>query len=153
MARLEDYSESVRSHLLKLPCPTFDSTPFKSPPPLRDMRVALVSTAGLHQREDRPFGMGASDYRLIHKNSQSNELVMSHISTNFDRTGYQQDLNVVFTLDRLRELEVEGVIGSVAEYHYSFMGATDPQKMESAISDLSEVMKKDAVTSVLLVPV
>ena len=33
------------------------------------------------------------------------------------------------------------------------MGATDPQKMESAISDLSEVMKRDAVTSVLLVPV
>ena len=98
MAHLTDYSESVRNHLLKLPCPTFDSTLFKNPPPLKDMRVALVSSAGLHQRDDRPFGMGASDYRLIHKNTDSNQLVMSHISTNFDRTGYQQDLNVVFPL-------------------------------------------------------
>ena len=129
MARLERYSEEARSHLMKLPCPTFDSTPFTEPPPLKKLRVALVSTAGLHQREDRPFEMGAYDYRLIHRNTPANELLMSHISTNFDRTGYQQDLNVVFALDRLNDMVQQGKIGSVAEFHYSFMGGPpNPKK-------------------------
>jgi D-proline reductase (dithiol) PrdB len=46
---------------------------------------------------------------------------MSHVSVNFDRTGFQQDLKVIFPLDRLRELAVEGSIGSVAAFHYSFL--------------------------------
>lgn len=54
---------------------------------------------------------------------------MSHISVNFDRTGYQQDLNVVFPIELLIELATENVIGSVADYHYSFMGTTDPAEM------------------------
>mgnify|MGYP000004615838 FL=1 len=153
MARLERYSEEARSHLMKLPCPTFDSTPFTKPPPLKELRLALVSTAGLHPRGDRPFGMGDGDYRLIPRNTPANELVMSHISTNFDRTCYQQDLNVVFPLDRLNDLVQQGKIESVAEYHYSFMGATEPEKMEPAIATLSAVMKKDGINAVLLVPV
>lgn len=44
---------------------------------------------------------------------------MSHISTNDDRTGYQQDIHVVFSIERLKELVEEG---NVAQYHYSFMG-------------------------------
>ena len=51
---------------------------------------------------------------------------MSHISVNFDRSGFQQDLNVVFPVERLREMAADGEIGSVAD---SFMGATDPEQM------------------------
>jgi D-proline reductase (dithiol) PrdB len=65
-----------------------------------------------------------------------NDLVMSHTSTNFDRTGFQQDWNVVFPLDRLRELTDQGLIGSIADFHYSFMGATDPKLMEPMARDL-----------------
>ena len=97
MARLENYPEAVRNHLLKLPCPTFDSTPFNRPIPMKEQRVALVSTAGLHLRGDRPFGLGDADHRLIPWDTHANRLVMSHISTNFDRIGYLQDLNVVFS--------------------------------------------------------
>ena len=96
MARLENYPEAVRNHLLKLPCPTFDSTPFNRPIPMKEQRVALVSTAGLHLRGDRPFGLGDADHRLIPRDAPANHMVMSHISTNFDRIGYLQDLNVVF---------------------------------------------------------
>jgi D-proline reductase (dithiol) PrdB len=78
---------------------------------------------------------------------------MSHISANFDRTGFQQDWNVVFPLDRLRELVRAGVVGSLAEYHYSFMGATDPRDMEDTARSLAHIMKKDTVNAVLLVPV
>ena len=93
-------------------------------PPLRERRVALVTTSGLHVRGDRPFGIGATDYRVIPGDTPAAELLMSHVSVNYDRSGFQEDLNVVFPLDRLRELAAEGVIGSVAAFHYSFMGAS-----------------------------
>ena len=151
MARLENYPEAVRNYLLKLPCPTFDSTPFNRPIPMKDQRVALVSTAGLHLRGDRPFGLGDADHRLIPRDTPANRLVMSHISTNFDRTGYLQDLNVVFPLERLNDLARNFEI--VQEYHTSFMGAIEPEKMESTVVELASVMKKDGVNTVLLVPV
>ena len=81
------------------------------------------------------------------------DLVMTHSSTNFDRTGFQQDWNVIFPLDRLRELAQEGIIGSVADYHYSFMGAADPAVMGSEAGNLARLLKGDGVDAALLVPV
>ena len=72
---------------------------------------------------------------------------------NFDRTGFQQDWNVVFPLDRLRELAEAGIIGSLADFHYSFMGATDPRRMEPSGRRLASLLKDDHVDSALLVPV
>lgn len=153
MTRLDSYSESERNHLLGLPCPEFESTPFVQAPAPDKLKVAVISTAGLHLKGDRTFGPGESDYRLIPSAAPASDLVMSHISTNFDRTGFQMDFNMVFPLDRLNELVDEGVLGSVASYHYSFMGATEPQKMEQTARNLAKIMKKDGVNSTLLVPV
>lgn len=153
MVRLEEYGKEERQHLLDLPCPTYDTSPFVTGVIVKKSRVALVSTAGLHTLADRPFDVGESGYRLISKDSLANDLVMSHISTNFDRTGFQLDLNTVFPLDRLNEMAEAGTIGSVAEYHYSFMGATDPVRMEQEARNLASIMKKDDVDTVLLVPV
>jgi D-proline reductase (dithiol) PrdB len=95
----------------------------------------------------------SGDYRVIPGDIKARDLVMTHISTNYDRTGFQRDWNVVFPLDRLKELAAEGIIGSVAAYHYSFMGATDPSEMESAARNLAGLLKGDRVDAVLLVPV
>lgn len=78
---------------------------------------------------------------------------MSHVSTNFDRSGFQQDINVAFPIDRLRELADEGVIRSVADLHYSFMGASSPERMRPAVDRLIPLLTKDAVDVVLLVPI
>jgi D-proline reductase (dithiol) PrdB len=78
---------------------------------------------------------------------------MTHVSTNFDRSGFQQDWNIAFPLDRLKELAAEGVIGSVADYHYSFMGATEPEKMEPVAHNLAKLLKGDNVNAVFLVPI
>jgi D-proline reductase (dithiol) PrdB len=153
MTRLDSYSESERAHLLGLPCPEYDATPFAVAPAPDKLKVAIISTAGLHTRDDRPFGLGEADYRIVASDTPANDLVMSHISTNFDRTGFQMDMNMVFPLDRLNELADRGVIGGVADFHYSFMGATEPQKMEAVARDLATIMKKDGVNAVLLVPV
>jgi D-proline reductase (dithiol) PrdB len=153
MVRLSQFGKEERKHLLDLPCPSYETTPFVKNTQLAQARLALVSTAGLHRRSDRPFGVGETGYRLIPKDIQANDLVMSHISTNFDRTGFQLDMNMAFPIDRLRELVEERVIGSIAEYHYSFMGATPPEQMEMEARSLAAILKKDKVDAVLLVPV
>ena len=153
MARLDQFPEPMRSHLADLPCPSFPTTPWATGPDLSKRRVALISTAGVHRRGDRPFESMSGDYRLIPGGIPAGDLVMTHISTNFDRTGFQQDWNVVFPLDRLRELAQEGIIGSVADYHYSFMGAIDPVPMEPKAREVAKLLLKDGVDAVLLVPV
>ncbi|MCL5123550.1 MAG: glycine/betaine/sarcosine/D-proline family reductase selenoprotein B [Deltaproteobacteria bacterium] len=81
------------------------------------------------------------------------DLVMPHTSTNFDRTGFQLDWNVVFPLDRLRELKEASLVGSITDFHYSFMGVADPDTMEEAAQDLAGLLKKDQVDGLVLVPV
>jgi D-proline reductase (dithiol) PrdB len=78
---------------------------------------------------------------------------MTHVSTNFDHSGFQQDWNILFPIDRLRELADHGTIGGVAEFHYSFMGAQDPMNMERDARNLAGLLKKDNVDAALLVPV
>ena len=79
---------------------------------------------------------------------------MSHISVNFDRSGFQQDVNVAFPIERLRELARDGVIGSIADFHYSFMGAAwPPTRFEPKARELAVLLKKDRVDAVLLCPV
>ena len=153
MVRLEQYDEHERAHLLNLPCPTFEHTPFVTGIAPGQARVAIISTAGLHRRTDRPFSLGEAGYRVIPHRVDPAELLMSHVSTNFDRTGFQMDLNMVLPQDRLNELVDQGVIGSVADYHYSFMGATEPGPMEPEARKLASLLKQDGVNALLLVPV
>ena len=153
MARLDQLKEPQRSHIAKLACPSFETTAWVSGPPLGCRRISIISTAGLHRRGDRPFEGMTGDYRVIPGNIKAGDLVITHVSTNFDRTGFQQDWNIMFPLDRLRELAAEGIIGSVADYHYSFMGAADPALMEPAARNLAALLKGDRVDAALLIPV
>lgn len=157
MVRLADLPEWERTHLLNKvrDLAGFDARPWVSGPLLARRRVAIVTTSGLHRRGDRPFAPGAlaTDYRIIPGNVKADELVMSHLSINFDRTGFQQDLNVVFPIDRLHELMREGVIGSVADYHYAFMGAAPIRQLEPRARELAGLLKRDHVDAVLLTPV
>jgi D-proline reductase (dithiol) PrdB len=158
MVRLADLPEWERKHMLeKVPAlPRFDARPWVRGPALAQRRVAIVTTAGLHARGDRPFGSGKAgmDYRVIRGDIATGELVMSHVSVNFDRSGFQADWNVAFPLDRLKELARDGVIGSVAAFHYSFMGAVSPvTSYEPKVRELAGLLKQDRVDAVLLSPV
>lgn len=55
MARLDHMPEPMKSHLANLPCPTFQERPWVSGKPLEARRIAIISTAGLQRRGDRPF--------------------------------------------------------------------------------------------------
>jgi D-proline reductase (dithiol) PrdB len=155
MARLTDFSHREQEHHLQKirDLPDFGTTPFVAGPLLRRRRVAIVTTSGLHLHGDRPFQMGSADYRVIPGDTPASGLRMSHTSVNFDRSGFQEDVNVVFPLDRLRELAAEGVIGSISEFHYSFMGAAPIRTLEPKARELAGLLKRDRVDAVLLTPV
>jgi D-proline reductase (dithiol) PrdB len=61
---------------------------------------------------------------------------------------------MLFPIDRLRELVAEGVIGSVADFHYSFGAPMSEEDMEMAAREIAGLLKKDKVNAALMcVPV
>jgi D-proline reductase (dithiol) PrdB len=153
MARMTDLPQATQTNMANLECPRFETTPFVSGPPLAERRVAVVTSAGLVRRGERPFVSGDVDYRVLPADTPASQILMSHASVNFDRTAFQRDINVVFPLDRLRAMAAAGAIGSLAATHYSFMGATDPRGMEANARAVAGRLKSDRVDAVLLTPV
>lgn len=153
MVYLHQMPEHLRDALVNQELPDYAQTHWVPAKPLAESKVAIISTAGLHRRDDSPFVPGAGDYRVIPDDADMDDLVMSHVSTNFDRTGFFQDVNTSFPVERLHELVDDGVVGSAASRHYSFMGATPPTAMEPVARDLAGLLKQDQVDAVLLVPV
>lgn len=153
MVRLTSLPPDVAAEWRDADLPSFPSNPWVTPPPMSEACVAIVSTAGLHVRSDSRFGRGAADYRLIPGDIAEGDLVMSHTSVNFDRSGFAQDVNVVFPIGPLRELAERGEIGSIAGWHYSFMGATHPTRMVDTGPMVGRLLRSDGVTAALLVPV
>ena len=130
----------------------FPSVELATPPPLSRATVAIVTTAALaHPGE--PWADQTHDYRLFDRDDD--RLLLSHNSTNFDRSGFALDRNVVYPIDRLRELEREGVIGRVAPRHASFIGSTF--ELGTFLLDtgprLASELRRDGVDVALLTPV
>ena len=140
-----------RGFIERLEPPDIKNFNWTNPAPQNNRKVAIISTAAVSKRGDRPFSWLARDYRVIGKNDR--DLVMTHVAVEYDRTAWQQDLNTIIPLDRLIEMAKDNEIGSVAENHYTFMGAADPRDMEKSALEVSQKMKKEAVDTVFLVPV
>jgi len=153
MVRLVDLPPAQAQRYAEVECPDFATRPWVVGPPLARRRVAVVSSAGLVVRGETPFRGRDPDYRVIPAETGPENLLISHISINFDRTGFQEDRNVVFPIDRLNELAADGEIASVARTHYSFMGAADPLEMEPHARELAGRLKQDDVDAVILPPV
>lgn len=158
MVRLADLPGAERDgHLKRVETlPRFSDRPWVRGPALAQRRVAIVTTAGLHARADRHFDSAGAgiDYRVIPGDVAPVDLVMSHLSVNFDRSGFQSDWNVVFPIDRLKELLREGIIGAIASFHYSFMGAiANVTRYEPKARELAALLKADRVDAVVLSPV
>ena len=100
--------------------------------PLSESTVALVSTGGIHLRSQQPFDVyeaeGDWSSRLIPGEVDSRDLVVTH--THYATEDAQRDVNVMFPIDRLRELATEGMIASAAPIHVGFMGfIPDPTEL------------------------
>ena len=153
MVRLAEIPEPERTVIADLDCPAYADTPPSTPVAPAQRHVAIVSTAGFIVRGERPMLSNETGYRAIAATVNDGDVLCSHVSTNFDRSGFQQDLNVMLPRDRLLELEVLGSIGKAADTHYAFMGATSPVKLEDKARELGRSMLALGVNTVVLAPV
>tara|TARA_B100000575_G_scaffold134636_1_gene107269 strand:- start:273 stop:728 length:456 start_codon:yes stop_codon:yes gene_type:complete len=151
MVLIPDMPAVGRGFISRLEKYTFDNPSWTQPKEANSRRVSIVSTAAITKRGDKPFSWLANNHRVIDKNNL--DLVMTHVAVEYDRTAWQQDLNTILPIDRLEEMAREGEIGSVSNEHYSFIGSSDPMKMERSAKEVAERMKMDAVDTVFLVPV
>ena len=140
-----------RGFISRLEKYTFDNPAWTVPKEASSRRVSIVSSAAISRRGDKPFSWLANNHRVIEKDNL--DLVMTHVAVEYDRTAWQQDINTILPLDRLEEMAKDGEIGSVSNEHYSFIGSSDPIKMERSAKEVAERMKDDAVNTVFLVPV
>lgn len=144
----------IRVYASGLPMPEFATPAFATPKRLSEATVAIVTTAALHRASEDGYTNTDTSYRVIDRADRN--LVMGHWSPNFDRAGFAADINVVFPIDRLEELEAQGVIGSVAPRHFAFAG-----NQEDTVSSIrldsgpraARALLADGVDVVLLTPV
>jgi D-proline reductase (dithiol) PrdB len=159
MPRLETLSEINRQAMRSFPCLEFDSTPWAPlRKPLSRAKVSLVTSAGLHLRDDRPFigdpKGGDTSYRVIPSTAKAADILQSHVSIGFDHTAIMRDLNVTLPTDRVRELVSTGIVGGLADTYYSFMGALRNPKplIEVTGPEVTGRLKAEDVDLVLITP-
>ena len=118
---------------------------------LSDSKVVLITTGGVHLRSGPPFHLnGDSTFRVIPKNAQPGDLAISHQA--YNRTDALRDINLVFPIERLRELEAEHAIGSLAEDHYGFGLMGSARRLMPSIKEVALRIREAGVDLALLVP-
>ncbi len=118
---------------------------------LSDSTVVLISTGGVHLWSDPPFNLnGDPTFRVIPKAAQPADLAISHQA--YDRTDALRDINLVFPIERLRELETEHVIGRLAEEHYGFGLEGSAKRLMPAVKEVARRISSSSVDLALLVP-
>src|SRR5437899_2540679 len=124
-------------------------TPLRKP--LSASTVTLISTGGVHMRSDRPFNLnGDPTFRVIPKGAQQADLAISHQA--YDKTDALRDINLVFPIERLRELEAERVIGRLSEVHYGFGLMGSARRLMPAIKEVARRISESGGDRGLLVP-
>lgn len=124
---------------------------------LKAAKIALVTTGGLHLKNDRPFDLineltGDPTFRVIPASTPLHELTITH--GHYDQSQTEKDLNTMLPLERLHEFKQDGLIGEVAPYHYSFRGYLPNFKplMEVYAPQVAEQLKWAQVDAVVLTP-
>ncbi len=153
MARLTDSVDSERQYLETLECNPIESPAFNPPRPLSECKVALVSSAGLMRRGDTNVPAGAADYRSFGRDIDDSELMINHVSVNFDRSAFAEDVNTVLPRQLLQSLADDGAIAAAADEHYAFMGATAPERLQPYAETLATHLLAHDVNTVCLLPV
>ncbi|MEY4166362.1 MAG: hypothetical protein RIR52_186 [Acidobacteriota bacterium] len=116
--------------------------------------VALVTAAGVHRIDQEPFNiadeLGDLTFRGIGGEAAVTDLKVTH--HHYDHSDADQDINVVFPIDPLRELAQEGVIGQVAREHVGYMGYTMQLRLmyEQTAPAIAEYIDKKAKADVVV---
>lgn len=122
---------------------------------LSEMTIAIVSTAGAHLKNQEPFNTdGDASYRVLADDVQSEDFTVTHGAPkeHYNTDEPKKDINVVFPIDRLRELKEEGVIGGLNNKHISMMGYAMRLKqiLDETVPQVAKEITKSKADAVLL---
>ena len=119
--------------------------------PIAQATVALIATGGVHLCRDAPFDLKkAASFRAIPREASSADLCIAHGA--YDSRDASCDLNLVFPLELLLELEAAGVIGHVADVHYGFGFVQDPRDLLALGRQVGKLLAQAGVDLAVLVP-
>jgi len=160
MARLSDLRFSYMLFMKAYPYRQYGWRPGGAPlrKPLREARIAVVTTAALYRPDQKPFDEtfrgGDFSWREIPASTDLCTLRIAHKSDAFDDSGIVADKNVALPLDRLRELAAERQIGSLHDRQFSFMGSisTPSRLVRVTAPEVAAALQGDGVDAVLLTP-
>jgi len=130
-------------------------TPFTGQP--FQKTIALITSGGLYLKHTQPaFDTGSihgdPSFREIPKSARPEDFGIAH--AHYDHSLAEQDINIIFPLQRLVELEKEGVVGKVAETHYSFSYVNDAVTLVAKTAPaVVGRLKAAGVDTLLLFPV
>ncbi len=138
-SRVENFLDQWESKLIRRSSPSalrFGDAPWHPfQGSLSGAKVALIGTGGIYigGEQDRFDTDGDASFRQIPSSTPAARLKISH--THYDTSGAEADPNVVFPVDRLREMEADGVIGSLADTAYGFMGYIVRDHVQTLITE------------------
>lgn len=152
--RYQPSSVSANPHYIHIENAYVPWTPLTKP--VRECKVALITMGGLHLPSQAPFGdennRGDPSFRELPRTLKTGEYGIAH--SHYSHASVDQDINVLLPLDIFGELERDGIIGSLAQTHYSFMGSLPnpiPLIADTA-PDVASRLKRDAVDICVLAP-
>jgi len=125
--------------------------------PLGRASVALVTSAGITQDGQPPMD-GANiegDYTIRELDIDTPASALHFWHTHFDNAAAQADVNVVYPIERLKELAAEGLIGRVASPAVSFMGYFSNvfRIRDEVVPAIVSAVQRSGADAAVLVPV
>jgi len=141
------------------PWPTFREAPWTPlGKPVAQSALAVVTTGGLYRPGvDLPFDGDALEgdwgFRALPREVDLTGLAIAH--PHFAHEAAEADMNTIFPLKRLGELEAAGLIGRLAPTHYSTMGyVTRAADLAAETAPtIAARMKAEGVEVALVIPV
>jgi D-proline reductase (dithiol) PrdB len=130
--------------------------------PLQECTIALISSAAIACNDDDPFDQdserrnpwwGDPTFRIIGQDASEADVGYYHLHV--DASYAEQDINCVFPLRRLEEMQEAGQIGRCASNHYSFMGylLDTTEFLQKTAPAIIENLQADQVDAAVLIPV
>lgn len=124
---------------------------------LKESKVAVVSTGGLYINCDKPFQIEDrkdvdESFREIPLEIESEQIEIAH--EHYEKRYVNKDINTVFPVKRLKELEEEDFIGELSNYNFSITGyIPEPDELFLTGKEIAEKLSELEIDAVLIVPV
>ncbi len=108
---------------------------------LKECRIALVSTSGAYVEGMPPFTDNDLSFRLIPADTDTKKI--RFVPGHFDTSRGALDPNIMFPVDRLRDLVAAGEVKRVADHHLSMGLTTELRKLKEQVSwEIAEAVMK-----------